>query len=93
MTQDKLMTYENYHEIKGGKSPKNAPTYIKEEEKEIKKEVEKMEKYICTVCGYTYDPEKGDPDNGIKPGTKFEDLPDNWVCPVCGAAKDAFEKE
>ena len=54
---------------------------------------EKMEKYVCTVCGYTYDPEKGDPDNGIKPGTKFKDLPDDWVCPVCGAAKDAFEKE
>jgi len=93
MSQDKVMTYEYYHEIKGGKSPKNAPTYIREEEKEIKKEVEKMEKYVCTVCGYTYDPKKGDPDNGIKPGTKFEDLPDDWVCPVCGAAKEAFEKE
>ena len=50
-----------------------------------------MKKYECTVCGYIYDPEKGDPDNGIEPGTAFEDLPDDWVCPECGAGKDAFE--
>ena len=52
-----------------------------------------MDRYICTVCGYVYDPEVGDPDNGVKPGTKFEDLPDTWECPVCGASKDDFEKE
>jgi len=52
-----------------------------------------MEKYVCTICGYVYDPEQGDPDNGIAPGTKFEDLPDDWECPVCGASKDDFEKE
>ncbi|MDO9288513.1 MAG: rubredoxin [Thermodesulfovibrionales bacterium] len=51
-----------------------------------------MQKYKCTVCGYIYDPEAGDPDGGINPGTNFESLPDNWVCPVCGAPKDAFEK-
>ena len=51
-----------------------------------------MAKYECTVCGYIYDPELGDPDNGIKPGTPFEELPDDWVCPVCGASKDQFEK-
>jgi len=51
-----------------------------------------MEKYECTVCGYVYDPEKGDPDNNIAPGTSFQDLPDDWTCPVCGAAKSAFEK-
>ncbi|MFC2072756.1 rubredoxin [Chloroflexota bacterium] len=51
-----------------------------------------MAKYRCTVCGYIYDPEKGDADGGIKLGTAFEDVPDNWVCPVCGAAKDQFEK-
>jgi len=51
-----------------------------------------MDKYECTVCGYIYDPEKGDQDSGIEPGTAFEDLPDDWVCPVCGASKDAFEK-
>ncbi|MBN2232392.1 MAG: rubredoxin [Deltaproteobacteria bacterium] len=49
-----------------------------------------MEKYVCEVCGYIYDPETGDPDNGIDPGTSFADLPDDWVCPMCGADKDAF---
>ena len=52
-----------------------------------------MDRYVCTVCGYVYDPEQGDPDNGIDPGTKFEDLPEDWVCPICGAAKNEFEKE
>ena len=51
-----------------------------------------MAKFGCTVCSYIYDPEAGDPDGGIKPGTSFESLPDKWVCPVCGAAKDMFEK-
>jgi rubredoxin len=55
-------------------------------------EEETMDKYECTVCGYIYDPAEGDPDNGIDPGTKFEDLPDDWVCPVCGATKDQFER-
>lgn len=50
-----------------------------------------MGKYVCSVCGYVYDPEAGDPDNGIKPGTKFNDLPESWVCPVCGASKSEFE--
>lgn len=84
------MTYAYYHTVKRGKAPKTAPTYIKEEKQ---KEVEKMEKYVCKVCGYIYDPEKGDPDSGIKPGTPFEELPDDWVCPVCGVGKDEFEKE
>jgi flavin reductase (DIM6/NTAB) family NADH-FMN oxidoreductase RutF len=83
------MTYAFYREIKGGTSPKSAPTYIQED---FKKEVDKMQKYKCTVCGYVYDPEQGDPDSGIKPGTPFENLPDNWVCPVCGADKSLFEK-
>lgn len=52
-----------------------------------------MDKYVCTVCGYVYDPAQGDPDNGVAPGTKFEDLPVDWECPVCGASKDDFEKE
>ena len=51
-----------------------------------------MDKWECTVCGYVYDPGEGDPDNGIDPGTSFEDLPGDWVCPVCGATKDQFEK-
>ncbi len=84
------MTYDYYHKIKGGKAPKTAPTYIKEETN--KKESIMSEKYKCTVCGYIYDPAKGDPDSGIKPGTPFKDLPDDWVCPTCGADKSAFEK-
>lgn len=49
-----------------------------------------MDKYICDVCGYIYDPAVGDPDGGIAPGTAFEDIPDDWVCPVCGVSKDDF---
>jgi rubredoxin len=51
-----------------------------------------MTKYRCTICGYIYDPEQGDPDSRIDPGTLFEELPDDWVCPLCGATKDQFEK-
>ena len=51
-----------------------------------------MEKWRCSACGYEYDPDAGDTDAGIEPGTSFEELPDDWVCPVCGAGKDAFEK-
>ena len=50
-----------------------------------------MDKYVCP-CGYEYDPEVGDPDNGVAPGTKWEDVPEDWVCPVCGLSKDDFEK-
>ena len=49
-------------------------------------------KYVCDVCGYTYDPAIGDPDNGIAPGTSFEELPEDWVCPLCGVGKDMFSK-
>ena len=52
-----------------------------------------MEKYVCSVCGYVYDPAVGDPDGGIAPGTAFADIPDTWVCPVCGEGKASFEKE
>jgi len=52
-----------------------------------------MDKYVCSVCGYVYDPEQGDPDNDVDPGTKWEDVPDDWESPVCGASKDDFEKE
>lgn len=86
------LTYEYYHKVLKGRAPKTATTYIKEEPDKQKKESE-MVKYKCTVCGYIYDPEKGDPDSGIKPGIPFEELPDDWVCPVCGVGKDKFEKE
>jgi rubredoxin len=51
-----------------------------------------MVKWECKVCGYILDTESGDPDNGIEPGTAFEDIPDDWVCPLCGAGKDQFGK-
>jgi len=82
------MTYAYYHQVKRGTTPKTAPSYIEEK----KEAAAKMAKYKCTVCGYIYDPELGDPDNGIKPGTPFEQIPDDWVCPVCGATKSEFEK-
>lgn len=49
-----------------------------------------MKKYVCDVCGWIYDPEVGDPEGGIAPGTAFEDIPDDWVCPLCGVGKDDF---
>jgi len=52
-----------------------------------------MKKYVCNICGYVYSPEKGDPDGNIPPGTPFEELPESWVCPICGASKDEFSPE
>jgi len=52
-----------------------------------------MKKFKCIVCGYIYDPEEGDPDAGISPGTPFKKLPYDWICPVCGVSKDDFEEE
>lgn len=84
------MTYAYYHQVKGGKSPKTAPTYVKEEAE--KEKVAGAAKYRCKICGYVYDPAVGDSDGGIKPGTSFEDLPDSWTCPICNAPKSEFEK-
>lgn len=52
-----------------------------------------MQKYVCNICGYVYDPADGDPDNGVKPGTKWEALPASWTCPICGATKENFSPE
>ena len=81
------MTYAYYHRIKGGGTPPAAPTYIKDEQSSEMNGI-----YECTVCGYRYDPEKGDPERNVPPGTPFENLPAGWVCPVCGAGKGAFKK-
>ncbi|OHD14454.1 MAG: High molecular weight rubredoxin [Spirochaetes bacterium GWD1_27_9] len=96
MLQDgEPLTYANYRMIKKGLSPKTAPTYIDKSKLKSKEQNEekKMAKYVCTVCGYVYDPAIGDPDSGIKAGTAFEDIPDDWVCPTCGVGKDSFEKQ
>lgn len=85
--QGQPMTYAYYHEVKRGTTPKTAPVFVQE-----KREGKKMAKYECSVCGYVYDPQLGDPDGGIAPDTSFEQIPDDWVCPVCGASKDQFEK-
>jgi len=85
------MTYDYYHQVKRGTTPETAPTFIKSESAVMKKQA--GQKYICTVCNYVYDPEIGDPDGGIQPGTKFEDIPNSWVCPVCGAKKSEFVSE
>jgi flavin reductase (DIM6/NTAB) family NADH-FMN oxidoreductase RutF/rubredoxin len=82
------MTYAYYHEVKRGSTPKSAPSYV-----DVKKEGKPvMSKYECNICGYVYDPELGDPDSKIPPGTPFDKLPDDWVCPVCGADKSEFKK-
>ncbi|MCG2734568.1 MULTISPECIES: rubredoxin [Pseudodesulfovibrio] len=52
-----------------------------------------MQKYVCEICGYVYDPAQGDPDSDIPAGTSFDDLPDDWTCPVCGATKENFVPE
>ncbi|MBC7332640.1 MAG: rubredoxin [Synergistetes bacterium] len=80
------MTYAYYHEIKRGTIPKTAPHFVE-------KEAKKLDKYRCLICNYVYDPQVGDPDSDIKPGTPFEELPDEWFCPICGAGKDQFVKE
>jgi len=85
------LTYAYYHDVLKGRTPEHAPTYASRAggRKPERREGE-MGKYVCDVCGYVYDPEKGIPEDGIEPGTAFENLPDEWVCPVCGVAKDQF---
>jgi len=85
------MTYAYYHQVKRGTTPETAPTFIKGEA--MTTGGTEMQKYRCTVCNYIYDPTVGDPDSGVQPGTKFEDIPEAWVCPVCGVGKDKFTKE
>ncbi len=93
LKQGTPLTYANYHIKKNGNEPKTAPTY-RAPETETKNKVDiAMKKYKCDICGYIYNPEIADPDNGVGPGTAFADLPDDWTCPVCGAAKDAFSPE
>ena len=73
------MTYSYYHKVVKGKAPKNAPTYIEE-----KTEKSDGKKYKCLLCGYIYD--------DSKESVKFENLSDDWICPICGASKSCFEE-
>jgi len=86
------LTYAYYREVKKGKAPKNAPTYVDPEK--LKQQASSAPViYYCTACGYEYNPAVGDPDHNIPPGTEFEDLPDDWICPVCGTEKELFAKK
>lgn len=95
------LTYAYYRDTIKGVSPENSPTYLSDEKLETKTDrVEptdreetpkgEMKKYRCTICGYIYDPEEGDPPGGIPAGTAFEDIPDDWTCPICGVSKSDF---
>jgi flavin reductase (DIM6/NTAB) family NADH-FMN oxidoreductase RutF len=86
------VTYEYYRRVKKGIAPRNAPTYIDKSKLEGIRSMSGNNRYRCPECGYIYDPVKGDPDSGIEPGTPFEDLPEEWVCPVCGTVKVDFIK-
>ncbi|MGE5394915.1 MAG: flavin reductase [Candidatus Saccharibacteria bacterium] len=101
------LTYQYYREHYKMLSPKNSPTYIEksvldaekahagEEEKTAEPEHEHVfdgKSYVCVICGYVYDPEEGDPTVGIPPGTPFADLPADYRCPICNAAKEYFQE-
>jgi len=91
----KPLTYNYYREVYKAFSPKNSPTYIEKEKIELLTGVinQQAEVWQCQLCHYEYEAAKGDPISGIAPGTSFLDLPDDWVCPICGAVKSMFEKE
>ncbi len=93
LSEGEPLTYAYYRDVMKGHSPKSAPTYI--DPKAIPSDSEKSDNiiYMCSICGYEYDPAVGDPDSGIAPGTPFEDLPDDWVCPICKMAKSNFIKK
>jgi rubredoxin len=76
------LTYLHYRKVKKGVAPKNAPTYIDKSKLEKKTEKQDLARYECAACGYIYDEEKE--------GTRFEDLPDDWICPLCGSEKEDF---
>jgi rubredoxin len=86
------LTYAYYRSVIKGLSPENAPTYTdKSKLGELEAKVEAgPKKYQCLICGHIYDPAEGDPTKNIPPGTAFEDLPDDWLCPICGVGKSEF---
>lgn len=107
ISDEEPLTYKHYRDKYKMLSPKNSPTYIDKsvldaeaaapsaEVKEEEPEHEHLfdgESYVCVICGYTYNPEEGDPSMGIAPGTPFEDLPEDYKCPICNASKEYFKK-
>ena len=105
LSDDEPLTYAWYREKYKMLSPKNSPTYLErdklaeEEEEDLPKDASGEEKpagkakpYVCVICGFTYNPEEGDPSMGIPPGTAFEDLPEDYRCPICNATKDYFKE-
>lgn len=107
ITNEEPLTYQYYREKYKMLSPKNSPTYIDKSaleaettaipKEEITEEPEHEhvfdgKSWVCVICGFTYDPEEGDPTAGIPPGTPFENLPEDWKCPVCNAAKEYFQE-
>ncbi len=81
------LTYAYYRDFKKGKAPKNAPTYQKSDDNSKQAP---LQSWVCPACSYIYDPVNGDPDSGIAPNTPFEQIPDDWECPVCGLSKSDF---
>ena len=107
LSDEEPLTYAYYHAKYKMRSPKNSPTYIDKDKledepepveyEEVSEEPEEKTKsedgiYSCNICGFQYNPEEGDPALGIPPGTPFEDLPEDWKCPICNASKDDFTK-
>jgi len=106
ISDEEPLTYQYYREKYKMLSPKNSPTYIEKsvldaetaivmEERQSEPEHEHVfngESYVCQICGFTYNPEEGDPSMGIPPGTSFEDLPEDYKCPICNAGKEYFKK-
>jgi flavin reductase (DIM6/NTAB) family NADH-FMN oxidoreductase RutF/rubredoxin len=90
------LTYAYYHNVIKGLSPEHSPTFDPELKAEHLGHIsdihapKEKQRYQCVVCGFIYDPEEGDPDGGIAPGTAFEDIPEDWYCPVCGVSKKDF---
>lgn len=109
ISDEEALTYDYYHKKYKMFAPKNAPTYIekdklgdvpeRETEEPPKEETKKTKSidtngvFTCSICGFRYDPEEGDPSAGIPPGTPFEDLPDDYKCPICNAGKEYFKKD
>lgn len=104
ISNEEALTYDYYHKKYKMFAPKNAPTYIEQNKLGEEPEPEPVENhdetkssspgslFTCVICGFQYDPEEGDPSMGIPPGTPFEDLPDDYKCPICNAGKEYFKE-